>query len=254
MTQRGRDDITIQTVQQIHEAASLHRLCMVIAYPNRTEVPVPGTGTLVRHRDELFVVTCEHVAKAFFGMHGGDLMFRHLSKVPRSNCSLVYSDNSLDLAVIHIHQDAGARLGSLRPLSLDDFGGDREFHSATARSRSHYVVAGFPGALVVFGPERHRITLNPMVLGTTVRRRRGARLELDYAHAIKDGKLVAANGLSGSLVFEMQEPQGTDLWKPGVAVAVQHAWNEVKRALICSPVRPCVEAILTFCGRHERRA
>jgi hypothetical protein len=254
MTKRSGEEITIQTVQQVFAAASMHRLCSVIAYPSRTDVPEPGTGTLVRHRGELFVVTCEHVAKAFFGMHGGDLMFRHLPKVPRSNCSLVYSDKSLDLDAIHIHQDAGARLVSLRPLSLDDFGGDSEFHSATARSRSHYVVAGFLGALAAFGPEPHRITLNPMFVGTTVRRRRGARLELDYAHAIKDGELVAARGLSGSLVFEMQEPQGTDLWKPGVAVAVQHAWNEVKRALICSPVRPCVEAILTFCGRHERHA
>jgi hypothetical protein len=254
MTQRGRDKITIQTVQQIHEAASLPRLCIVIAYPSRTDVPVPGTGTAVRHRGELFVVTCAHVARDFFGMHGGELLFRQLPKVPRSKCSPIYSDDALDLAVIHIHQDASSRLLSLQPLSIADFGGDREFREATARSRRHYVIAGFPGALAVHGPEKHRIALNPMVLGTTVRRRRGARLELDYAHAVKDGELVAAQGLSGSLVFEMQEPQGTDLWKPGVAVAVQHAWNEVKRALICSPVRPCVEAILTFCGRHERLA
>lgn len=254
MTQRRKDDITIQTVQQIHAAASLHRLCIVIAYPSQTDVPIPGTGTVVQHRGELFIVTCAHVARDFFGMHGGDLLFRQVPKVPRSKCSPIYSDDALDLAVIHIHQDASSRLLSLQPMSICDFGGDREFREATARSRSHYVVAGFPGALAVHGPDKNRIALTPMVLGTTVRRRRGARLELDYTHAVKGGELVAAKGLSGALVFEMQEPVGADIWLPGVAVAVQHAWNEVKRVLIGSPVRPCVEAILTFCGRDERHA
>lgn len=256
MTQGSGKQITVQTVQQVFTEASMHRLCIVVAYPSRSAVPEPGTGTTVRHGGELFVVTCEHVAKDFFGMHGGELLFRQMPspKVPRSSCSLVYSDEVLDLAVIHVREEVAARLSTLRPLSIGDFGGEEAFQRATARSRWHYVVAGFPGALAAFGPEPNKIALNPMVFGTTVRQRRGSRLELDYEHGIKDGKPLAAKGMSGALVFEMREPHGADLWKPGVAVGVQHAWNDVKRILVCSPVRPCVDAILRYCGNKDAHA
>lgn len=254
MTQRGRNEITIQTVQEIHAAASLHRLCVVIAYPSREAAPEPGTGTAVRHCGELFVVTCAHVAKDFFGMHGGELLFRQKPRIPRTECSLPFCDESMDLAVIHIHRTAAAKLSTLQPLTVSDFGSNAHFQQATARSKLHYVVAGFPGALAKIQTDKHLIELSPMVIGTKAKRRRGMRLELNYEHALKDHKLVAAEGMSGALVFEMHEPQSSTLWQPGVAIAVQHAWNEVNKALVCSPVSPCIDAILRFCNNGEPHA
>lgn len=253
MKQRSGDAVTIQTVQQVFGAASLRRLCIVIAYPNRTAVPEPGTGTAVRHGGELFVVTCQHVAGDFFSMSAGELLFLRLPRVPRASCSLVYADEKLDLAVIHVSREAAARLNGLEPLSIADFGDARAFRRATARSKWNYVVAGFPGALASFGPESNRITLNPLIFGTTVRRRRGLKLTLDYEHGLKEGKQLVPEGMSGSLVFEMREPVGKDLWEPGIAVGVQHAWNDVKRTLVCSPVHPCVRAIKRYskCGSKD---
>ncbi|MFN9976591.1 MAG: hypothetical protein ACK58T_42490, partial [Phycisphaerae bacterium] len=71
MMQSDPHGITIQTVQEVFAAASMHRLCSVIAYPSRTDVPVPGTGTVVRHHNEMFLITCDHVARDFFEMRGG---------------------------------------------------------------------------------------------------------------------------------------------------------------------------------------
>jgi len=58
---------------------------------------------------------------------------------------------------------------------------------------------------------------------------------LDYSHGQLDGKTLSPKGMSGGLIFEMHAPADGEIWAPGVAVAMQHAWDTVDR-LHCSPI------------------
>lgn len=244
--------ITIQTVQNLFAAAARRRLCMIVAYPSYTAVPEPGTGTAVSHGEELFIVTCEHVARDLFAMPAGELLFDGQPRLSRDKCSVIFADRKLDLAVLHVHASAARQLAGVVPLSIGDLGDERAFTRATARSACSYVVTGFPGALASI--QGRAISLFQFVVGTEVKSRRGSRLVLDYEHGVKDGKPLPPNGISGGLAHEMYLPVDRQVWRPGVAVAVQHAWNEVKRELYCSPVHLCREPIEKFVAKRSRGA
>ncbi|MBL9077006.1 MAG: hypothetical protein JNL08_05860 [Planctomycetes bacterium] len=231
--------------QRFFGDVSRRRVCAIVSFETREAGPVVGTGTAVRHRGELFVATCAHVAKSLFAGFYGALNFDRLPEVSHEECIEVFRNDALDLALLRVRPRAAGLLHGIHPLEVSDIGTVVDFERAMPDTKRVYCIAGLPGALAQVDNDAKRITLLPFVFPTVVvRNDRDDHIDFEYEHGLVDGDLLCPEGMSGGLIFEFMAPGDDELWRPGVAVAVQHAWDPFIERLYCSPAYHLRDALL----------
>lgn len=220
------------------EEATRHRSCVLIYANTREDTPGHGTGMLLQHSGELFVLTCAHVACDFLSYPVGEIaVLSRAQRIQRTEVEIVHRDKDLDVQVLRVRPAARLRLDSIRPLALSDLGDERAYRNAVPSSEPRYCVIGFPGddRIRVVDDEKKQIHMNPLLLVSMVLQHEPERLLLDYRHGLYDGEPLPPSGISGSLVFEIAEGPSNEMI-PGRIVAMQTSWSSEHSVLSCSPV------------------
>ena len=203
-----------------------------------------GTGTLVEHRGEFFLLTCYHVAEAILNEHcyacfrleaPRALGFLNLGM---SHMKLAHGDEDEDVALIAVKKRSIARaLPHLTPLTLKDIE-PVDFERLPVQD---YEVVGFPKAML---DNKHKdvATAGAIIYRTILSKKcppTPTRLFLDYPERGKQHVLPEPHGMSGALIWTLPAPHLTkkgELWKPGKPIAIQTAFRRRERCLVCSPL------------------
>lgn len=231
--------------QQRFESVSRLRCCAVLASDGFEAHPArSGTGTAVRARDDLFVVTCAHVLGDFLRYGAGWVNFfipggskdRPSVQVDRRDCSVEFLDYDLDQAVLKVRRAVADNLTFLTPLAVEEMGTDVDYARALPGSGPLFCLAGFPGEIIRSDRVAKRMEMNSLVLGATVLANGPADLVLDYSHGVwNDGKPFDPRGISGALLYEVPPDAYTEGGPRTPAVAVAYGWDPNNHVILCSP-------------------
>lgn len=216
------------------------RCCAIAMHNPGGKVPGVGTGTAIRHKGDLYVITCAHVAQPEeedVGVYLKWINFYRAPQVGRADVEQVLLDRNLDLALLRVSRSAAVLLHAVQPLVVDDLGSLDDFQAAQPGSPHDYGFSGFPHEIMGLSERQKAVEWFPMVYTTIVKSNDGrTRLLLDYSGAAELPVMPRPSGISGSTVFEVRGAGRGELWTPGKAVAVQHSWCERGKHLVCSPI------------------
>lgn len=235
--------------QRLLQQMAKRRTCAMLAADSREAYPSKlGTGTAVAHAGHTFVVSCSHVVdNVYSGGVGWLAFFAPQQQVGREECEVVLNDRQLDLAVLRLTKQAAARLTELRPLQLQDLAAREAFESTRPGDRVAFT--GLPGKLLTLRRDTTVLDAQSFTLESVVVSRRQSELLLDYQHATRNGVAFDPRGSSGALVYQLfSTAPSSDLWRPGLAVAVLHHWSAAMEDLQCSSVHHVREAIEVCSG------
>lgn len=203
-----------------------YHLCS-ITYSTTYEV---GTGNLLIHDGQLFVLTCSHVAVEAYNDNNLEICFENDSILKQSQISLFQKSEEDDVSLLRIEVDF--KLGELIPLTLENFTFSNDL-SSVADQYSNFVVVGFPAEIANIDNGVNMIRLAPLFYLTVLlpgKQQTEENIYLDYPFG-KDGesKLPKAGGLSGAGIWKV--PPMIDenkIWSPTdwKVVAIQSAWKQ----------------------------
>ncbi len=181
-----------------------------------------GTGTLVKHKNEYYILTCEHVATEFFTSKNAIIVFGNAEYLNSTEVKYFRKSKRDDLALLRLKDSK--KLENLSPKTIDDFA----FKDLDTNHEALYYLCGFPAEEVKASQNKR----NFMGLTTfTVAIRKMCtknKLFLEYEENETNYPLASPKGYSGSLIFEYINPSSAQkkgkIWYPtlGKAVSIQY--------------------------------
>jgi len=181
-----------------------------------------GTGTLIKHGNDFYILTCEHVATEFFKSENAIIALGNAEYLDSSEAKYFRKSKRDDLALLKLKDSK--KLGNLSPKTISDFA----FKNLNTDHEALYYLCGFP-AEEVKAIENKRdfkgftyfaVSINKMCTKN--------KLYLEYDKSDSKYPLPAPKGCSGSLIFEYINPSSAQrkgkIWYPtlGKAVSVEH--------------------------------
>lgn len=235
------------TPNELLSDLSKWRCCAIALRNPGGPVPGVGTGTAIKHNGDLFIITCAHVAQPEEeGVEMRWINFHRTPQLDATETTVVLLDRERDVALLRVSKRVAPLLRSVQPLVIDDLGSLDEFRAAQPGPPFDYGFAGFPHALKMLHESEKIVGWAPMVYTTVVKSNDGTRLVLDYSAGVQVAEMPHPSGISGSTVFQVRGAGKTELWVPGKAIAVQHSWNSTERHLVCSPIEPIRDYLLSL--------
>lgn len=191
-----------------------------------------GTGNLLTHDEQLFILTCSHVAVEACYDNNLEVRFENDLVLRQDQISLFKKSEEDDVALLRVEVDF--KLGELNPLTLDYFEFSNDLRTVTDQY-SDFVVVGFPSSIAKVDNSMKTIRLAPLFYLTILlpeKQQTEEKMYLDYPSE-KDGEseLPEAVGLSGAGIWKVQPMADENkIWSPTdwKIVAIQSAWKQGK--------------------------
>ena len=188
-----------------------------------------GTGNLLFHDEQLFILTCSHMAVEAYHDNNLEIRFENDLVLRQNQISLFKKSEEDDVALLRVEVDF--ELGELNPLTLDNFAFSNDLRTAIDQY-SDFVVVGFPSVIAKVDNSMKTIQLAPLFYLTVLlpeKQQSEERVYLDYPSG-KDGEseLPEAAGLSGAGIWKVQPMTDENkIWSPTAwkVVAIQSAWK-----------------------------
>ncbi len=188
-------------------------------------------ATLYNIRNQLFILTCHHVAVEAYTFRNLEIIFPDNKALKQNQITLFRKNKNDDIALLRI-DETNFKLGDLAPLTLGEFTTSTDLRDFSHRN-SQFVVGGFPGSLAKQNiPNSPTFTLKPLLFQTMPpigRRQTKAKIYLEYKPENTNNRnLQDAPGLSGGSIWyvppiNLNNPiLSPTHWK---IVAIQSAWR-----------------------------
>jgi hypothetical protein len=157
---------------------------------------------------------------------------------------VAFLDRNLDLALLHVDRSARRGLQHLRPMEVENLATREQFAAAQPGDGHGYAFIGSPWEFREQVSEGTQFRC--LAYRARVKSNDGAQcLTLSYEPGPNEEPFPEPFGISGSTLFVLDALMGTGLWTPGPAIAVQHKWNRAEKHLVCSPIAPIREFLLS---------
>jgi len=190
-----------------------------------------GTGNLVKHKGQLFILTCHHVAVEAYAFGNLEIIFSNNKALKRNQITLFRKNKNDDIALLRV-DDLDFKPHDLAPLTLGEFMTSTDLRDFS-QSSSQFVVGGFPGSLAKQNtPNNPTFTLTPLLFQTMPpigMRQTKAKIYLEYKPENTNKRnLPDAPGLSGGGIWYVppinlnSQVLSPTHWK---IVAIQSAWR-----------------------------
>lgn len=193
-----------------------------------------GTGFLIQSAGRYFIGTCRHVADAFFGTKRPYVILRDNTRIQTEQLKYSrHTDIKLDTALIEIISD----FPKADWFELEDFESIDNFATYDFE-KTNLLLCGFPSELRT--EKDDGFYSMPLTFSTVVDKDRPNSEEFIFAKypvseevqvtdTEQTAKLPAAPGLSGAVIFKMEqfEADSDDLWAAGLGkiIAIQIKWD-----------------------------
>jgi len=189
-----------------------------------------GTGNLLKHNGQLFILTCHHVATEACSSKNFEVIFTNNIKVNGDQISLFRKHKGDDIALLKI--ESNLELEELIPLTLGEFANSSDLRVFSRSNLPFVVVVGFPASLVEHDNSIQLRSLRPLIFQTMPpigKRQTKAKIYLEYQPGSADTpKLPDAPGLSGAGIWYVTPLGQNDHiispthWK---FIAIQSTWK-----------------------------
>ncbi len=201
-----------------------------------------ATGNVVKWKNEIFVVTCDHVAHDFVNGHlGENILLKNNIKFSYENFSLAAYTKKYDIAVLQCKN----RIDTSFYYEIENFNFLEDF-SIQDFSETNFFFCGYPGEIV----ERDEKGIGFKYFTYMTISHKNIPHQNDFLYCeypvnafvidnISGQRRHPPNpkGMSGSFVFQLKKFTGK-IWSPDFAeiVAMQIEWDE-KSFLKCSNIK-----------------
>jgi hypothetical protein len=190
-----------------------------------------GTGNLIKHNNQLFILTCHHVAIEACTFRNLEIIFPGNEILKRNQITLFRKHKFDDIALLRI-EEPNFELGELVPLTLSEFTRSADLRSFS-ESNSQFVVGGFPGSLAKQNtPNSATFILKALLFQTMPpigKRQTKAKIYLEYKpENTNNRKLPDAPGISGGGIWYVppinlnNQVLSPTHWK---IIGIQSAWK-----------------------------
>lgn len=198
-----------------------------------------GTGTLLRHGGDFFVITCGHLAEPLLKDAEAIASFRisidgseRFLNLPIHTMQCIGLSNDdygqvPDVALLRINSRILEQdINRLSPITIEDLQFGCDYSNAPV---ADYLLTGFPKSLTVSrGGFTQGRTLTVQAVPCPRQPSTSNRLFLSYSKSHMSVTPPPPNGMSGSLIWQVTPPEKTpsrQIWVPGKAIAIQSAWD-----------------------------
>lgn len=194
-----------------------------------------GTGSLISHNDQLYILTCHHIATEACKHKNLEICFSNNTIISHGQISLFRKCKKDDIALLKLKTDL--KLSGLNPLSLQDFVNANDLRIFSQSNNLSFTVIGFPSEIAMIEPAKKMIRLKPLFFLTTPmqpKQQTKTKIYLDYSFKNQDSSdLPKASGLSGAGIwfvppFDSPENSNKTIWSSTQFkfIAVQYAWKQ----------------------------
>lgn len=189
-----------------------------------------GTGNLIKHNGQVYILTCNHVVEDVVSSNYLEISFSNSATLINGQVSLFQRDQNDDLALLKVSEDFD--LKDLVPLTLEDFSNSTDLRTI-CNKQAVFLVVGFPADIVVQSKPTSLLELKPLFYQTSSllsRRPTKTKMYLEYPYGNEHGiGLPRAPGISGAGIWKIPPMLPSNgVWSPTSwrLVSIQHAWNE----------------------------
>ena len=187
-----------------------------------------GTGNLIKHNDQLFILTCRHIAIDAYASKSFEIIFPTNKVVHGNQIALFRKYKYDDIALLRI-EEPNPQVEDLVPLTLSEFTTSADLR-IFSQSNSQIVLGGFPVDLARQDISKGTTPILKALLFQTMppigKRQTKARIYLEYQPENTNTRyLPDAPGLSGAGIWYV--PVNNQILSPThwKIIAIQSAWK-----------------------------
>ena len=206
-----------------------------------------GTGNLLRYKNRIYIVTCQHIADDILKVKDFEVILQGNIKLKKDKLGDVISTTSkMDISLIEIF-DSKLKIDCYR---IDNFEFIEDFTKADF-SRTNFFLLGYPDSLS-FKSDKGKNLLHMSYMTLLSKNKPSTKdfLFVDYNRSVESNRIIDTDlnynlphpgGMSGSFLFQVKvfEAKQNEIWTPPIVkiIGIQQSFDRIGNWIKCSNIK-----------------